>query len=196
MTGTSKALPKKSPARERLLGAATEAFYSKGIHSVGIEEIVERSNITRSTLYRHFPGKDDLVVAYLEAASSFEREQLEPIAFSAISCAAAVRAVAQAIAEQIMNPAFRGCAFLNAAAEYPDPAHPVRQAIQNHRTWFANLIAAIFRKGFDRQGDAFAHHFILLRDGAMAAGCLADPARVSALFLEAVERVLESARAD
>jgi AcrR family transcriptional regulator len=184
---------RKSEPRDRLLRTATEVFYAKGIHAVGIEEIVDRAQITRSTLYRHFPGKEDLVVAYLEAASQFERDSIASKLTPEQSPDAAVRAVAEAIVGQIENPAFRGCAFLNAAAEYPDVDHPVHQAILDHRTWFADLVRTLFRAVADTCWEESADLFVLLRDGAMTAGCLADPHQVSSVFLDGVERVLAAA---
>ena len=181
---------RRSEPRERLLRTATEVFYAKGIHAVGIEEIVDRAHITRSTLYRHFPGKEDLVVAYLELASRLERESIESALDPGQSPEDAVRAVAGAIVAQISNPHFRGCAFLNAAAEYPDEDHPVRRAILDHRTWFADLALTLFRRVSEEGGDRSAEVFVLLRDGAMAAGCLADPGQVGETFLLAVDGVL------
>jgi AcrR family transcriptional regulator len=192
VTGPDAPPRRKSEPRDRLLRTATEVFYAKGIHAVGIEEIVDRAEITRSTLYRHFPGKEELVVAYLETASQFEREGITSAITSEQSPEDAVRAVARAIVGQISYPAFRGCAFLNAAAEYPDADHPVRRAILEHRTWFSDLARTLFRAVGTADWEESAELFVLLRDGAMAGGCLADPTHVSSVFLDGVERVLGS----
>lgn len=186
--------PRKSEPRDRLLRTATEVFYAKGIHAVGIEEIVDRAKVTRSTLYRHFPGKEELVVAYLHTASQFEREHIASTLGSDQSPEDAVRAVARAIVSQINNPAFRGCAFLNAAAEYPDVDHPVHQAILAHRTWFSDLALTLFQPLSNaRRSKESAALFVLLRDGAMTAGCLGDRQQVSKVFLSGVERIVASA---
>src|SRR5688500_20167482 len=66
-----------SEARERLLNTATAIFYSAGIHSVGVERIVAEAKVTRATFYRHFPGKEDLVAAYLERIHQHIRGQSE-----------------------------------------------------------------------------------------------------------------------
>jgi len=193
--GTETRPRRKSEPRDRLLRTATEVFYAKGIHAVGIEEIVDRAQITRSTLYRHFPGKEDLVVAYLESASQYERAGIASAVTPEQSPKDAVRAVAQAIVGQITNPAFRGCAFLNAAAEYPDAEHPVRRAILDHRAWFSELALTLFRRVSDERPEEAAELFVLLRDGAMTGGCLADPGQVSTVFLDGVERLLATAAA-
>ncbi|MFI5708729.1 TetR/AcrR family transcriptional regulator [Kribbella sp. NPDC051620] len=179
-----------SEARLRLLDTATRVFYTEGIHSVGIDRIVAEASVTRATLYRHFTGKEELVVAYLHSVAQLERDQIEQAIAGADSAADSIRAAAKSITAGITSPGFRGCAFLNAAAEYPDPEHPVHQAVLAHRQWFATTIADLFTQ----LGDAFpeppARHFIMLRDGAMAAGCLADPTEVCDTFLKGVQGLL------
>lgn len=133
-----------SEARSRLLGTATRIFYTEGIHSVGIDRIVAEAQVTRATLYRHFAGKEELVLAYLEGVSQLERDQLDQAIAGADSAADSIRAVAKSITAGITSDGFRGCAFLNAAAEYPDPEHPVHQAVLAHRDWFATTIATLF----------------------------------------------------
>src|SRR5689334_18106094 len=117
-----------SEARSRLLDTAIGIFYAEGIHSVGIYRIVAEAKVTRATLYRHFPGKEDLVLAYLGEVDRAMRGQAEAAIAGAATAPDGVRALADAIAQGIRSPGFRGCAFLNAVAEYPDPAHPVHRA--------------------------------------------------------------------
>lgn len=179
-----------SEARDRLLRTASGIFYAKGIHAVGVDEIVETAQVTRSTLYRHFGGKDDLVVAYLEAASQAEREQVEEAVAAATSPEAAIRAIAAVVASQVNNPWFRGCAFLNAAAEYPEADHPVRQAVLAHRSWFREAIATAFEELPGHHTPNASEVFVMLRDGAMADGCLADPDDVARVFLRGVDDLL------
>ncbi|UMG91585.1 TetR/AcrR family transcriptional regulator [Nocardioides sp. TF02-7] len=184
-----------SEPRERLLRTASTIFYTKGIHAVGVEEIVDTAEVTRSTLYRHFRSKEELVVAYLRAASQGERSQVAALLTEDQSAADAVRTVARAVAGQIANPMFRGCAFLNAAAEYPDPDHPVHQAILEHRQWYFDLVAAQMERLAGRPARDAAEVFVLLRDGAMTAGCLADRERVTASFLQGVDDLVLRVRA-
>lgn len=177
-----------SEARSRLLNTALKVFYAEGIHSVGIDRIVEEAQVTRATLYRHFLGKEELVVAYLTEVDTAMRAQAA--AARSDSPADTLRALSQAIAAGIRSPEFRGCAFLNAAAEYPDPDHAVHQAVLAHRQWFEATVTeqfALIRK--DDAGPA-AKHFVMLRDGAMAAGCLSDAEAVCETFLRGVEGLL------
>ncbi|GAB2810531.1 TetR/AcrR family transcriptional regulator [Lentzea nigeriaca] len=181
-----------SEARTRLLNTALKIFYAEGIHSVGIDRIVEEARVTRATLYRHFLGKEELVVAYLGEADAAMRAQAERAAARGHSPADTVRALARAIAEGIRSPEFRGCAFLNAAAEYPDPEHPVHQAVLAHREWFQTTVTELFTQLREESAEAAARHFVMLRDGAMAAGCLSDAEIVCETFLRGVEGLLRA----
>ncbi|MFF7158260.1 TetR family transcriptional regulator [Streptomyces sp. NPDC008139] len=179
-----------SEARARLLGTATRIFYAEGIHSVGVDRVIAEAQVTRATLYRHFSGKEELVLAYLDQADRGLRAQAETALAGAGSAADQVRAVARSITEGIRSPGFRGCAFLNAVAEYPDPAHPIHQAVLAHRQWFLDTVTDLLAQvGYD-PADAAGRHLVMLRDGAMAAGCLFDPELISETFLQGVEGIL------
>ncbi|MEV4313267.1 TetR/AcrR family transcriptional regulator [Actinocrispum sp. NPDC049592] len=179
-----------SEARSRLLSTATRLFYLEGIHSVGVDRIVAEAKVTRATLYRHFPGKDDLIVCYLREADQAIRDQVNAIVAQGLPTPDTLRAIAESIAAGIRSPGFRGCAFLNAAVEYPDPAHPVHKAVLAHRQWFAQTITEVLARMGDAPTGPAARHFVLLRDGAMATGCLSDPEPICATFLEGVEGLL------
>ncbi|MFI5912018.1 TetR/AcrR family transcriptional regulator [Dactylosporangium sp. NPDC051541] len=173
-----------SEARDRLLGTASRIFYAEGIRSVGIDRLVAEAQVTRATLYRHFPGKDDLILAYLTAADQAIRAGVEEVVAAGLPGPETIRAISQGIAGNIRSEGFRGCAFLNAAAEYPEPDHPIHLAVLAHRQWFLDTVTAVL-------GDpAAGRHYVMLRDGAMAAGCLFDPALIDATFLAAVEGLL------
>lgn len=179
-----------SEARARLVETASRLFYAEGLHSVGIDRIISTAEVTRATLYRHFPSKDDLLVAYLGGADAAVRERVDAARAGGGSADDTVRAVAGTIAEDIRRPGFRGCAFLNAAAEYPDPDHPVHQAVLRHRAWLLTTMTELFAATGKPDAEPAGRHFVMLRDGAMAAGCLTDPDPVCDTFLRGVEGLL------
>jgi AcrR family transcriptional regulator len=181
-----------SEARSRLLGTASRIFYAEGLHSVGVDRIITEAGTTRATFYRHFPGKEDLVVAYLEAADRVLRERFAGARAGTGSAEDALRAIAVDIAADIRREGFRGCAFLNAAAEYPDPAHPVRRRIAEHRDWFLEGVTDLLGQFGHGDGGPAGRHFVMLRDGAMVAGCLSDPEAVCRTFLDGVEGLVWS----
>jgi AcrR family transcriptional regulator len=181
-----------SEARLRLLTTATNIFYAEGIHSVGVDRIIAEAKVTRATFYRHFPGKEDLVLAYLRAADQAIRNQVDEAIASGLPATDAVRAIAAGIAQSIQSPGFRGCAFLNAVAEYPAPDHPVHEAVLAHRQWFLDTINTLMARIQKTEAQAAAQHFVMLRDGAMAAGCLFDPVLICETFLRGVDGLVQT----
>ncbi|MFD4640156.1 TetR/AcrR family transcriptional regulator [Lentzea sp. NPDC058436] len=181
-----------SEARSRLLATAARLFYAEGIHAVGIDRVVAEAQVTRATLYRHFPGKEDLVLAYLTDAGRSVRELVEEAVADGSPAADTVRAISRSIAHGIQTADFRGCAFLNAVAEYPDPRHPVHQAVIEHRQWFLEVMTGLLARIRDEPALPAARHFVMLRDGAMTAGCLYDPELVCETFLRGVNGLLQA----
>ncbi|MFI7060168.1 TetR/AcrR family transcriptional regulator [Kribbella sp. NPDC050124] len=179
-----------SEARSRLLSTASELFYAEGLHAVGIDRVIAAAPVTRATLYRHFPSKDNLVVAYLTQADEAIRARVDAARTQDASPDDILRAVSRSIVDDIQRPGFRGCAFLNAAAEYPDPTHPVHQAVLKHRQWFLATITELFSATGKPDPEPAARHFVMLRDGAMTAGCLTDPKPISETFLRGIEGLL------
>ncbi|WCN79514.1 TetR/AcrR family transcriptional regulator [Micromonospora sp. LH3U1] len=179
-----------SEARLRLLTTATRIFYAEGIHSVGVDRIIAEAKVTRATFYRHFPSKEDLILAYLREVHQMDRGAVDAAIANNPSPVDPLLAIAGSIAQNIQSPGFRGCAFLNAAAEYPDTDHPVHQEIISHRRWFLDTLTMLMAQVHEETADPAARHFVMLRDGAMAAGCLFDPALVSETFLRGIEGLL------
>ncbi|MGW5580299.1 TetR/AcrR family transcriptional regulator [Micromonospora chokoriensis] len=179
-----------SAARLRLLTTAMRLFYAEGIHSVGVDRIIAEAQVTRATFYRHFPSKDDLILAYLREIHVLERGLVDAAIAANPAPVDSLLGIADAIAQNVQAPAFRGCAFLNAAAEYPDTGHPVHQEIIAHRQWFLDTLTMLMAQVHEETADPAARHFVMLRDGAMAAGCLFNPALVSETFLRGVEGLL------
>src|ERR1700759_226245 len=102
----------RSEARERLLATASELFYREGIRAVGVERILAEAPTTRATFYRHFPSKEDLVLAYLGGGDALTGADARAAVEAGASPAGTVRGVAAKLAEDLTTPGFRGCAFL------------------------------------------------------------------------------------
>jgi AcrR family transcriptional regulator len=181
--------------RDRLLEAATELFYAQGLRAVSADKIIERVGTTKVTFYRHFRTKDDLIVAYLEQNAAIERHGVgEAIAKADGDVDTAFRFIGEEIGKAACSPGFRGCAFINAAAEYPDPESSVRRVVDTHRAWywttFDQLIAPL-----DLPDQATATEtLLLLRDGAMIAGYLGDPSGTTDAFLRGCHAVIHGGR--
>ncbi|MYX93470.1 TetR family transcriptional regulator [Streptomyces sp. SID486] len=193
--GSSSGEPVRSEARERLLSTASGLFYREGIRAVGVERILAEAPATRATFYRHFPSKEDLVVAYLRGVDTDTRAGVQAAIEAAPCPADALRAIGTAVADSLASPEFRGCAFLKAAAEYPDPEDRVRQVILDHRAWYTTTLTGLFAQVFGnspRRGkpEHAARHFVMMRDGAMSGAHLDGVDSVGAAFRRGVEGLL------
>jgi AcrR family transcriptional regulator len=171
--------------RERLLHTASRLFYADGIQAVGVERLIKEANVTRATMYRHYPSKDDLVVAYLAGKSAEIRRGVAALAAAGSPREVLVNTM-KLVTDSVCEPDFRGCNFLNAAAEYPDPAHRVRVVIAEHRAWFYAELRARAAAAGHPDPDHAAHTLVVLRDGALQSGGLDDPIQVRETVQRAV----------
>lgn len=178
--------------RQRLLDTAAELFYAEGIQAVGVDRMIATAGVTKATFYRHFRSKDELVLAYLSTRDKEIRARTAQAAAVAKDPDQIVELLVGGLAEEICGPGFRGCPFINAAAEYPDPQHPVRQLIAEHRAWFRTALAELAAACGHPAPDAAAAALVLLRDGAMAGGYLDDPEVVRTHLLDTARSLLRA----
>lgn len=127
--------------RQRLLAVASQLFYAEGIHAVGIDRVIAEASVAKATLYAHFPSKADLVAAYLSNESQLWVEEanrrLEGLRPGTME---AIRALFEMLYENSMKRGYRGCPFINAAAEFPSPS-PVATQIDIHRDRLRKVFA-------------------------------------------------------
>jgi AcrR family transcriptional regulator len=180
------------PARQRILATARALFYAEGVHAVGIDRIIAEAGVAKATFYRHFPAKDDLVCAYLQEQSLTERTTAERIRGDAAPPLAKILELFQVIGDVGCRPGFRGCPFINAAAEYPDHGHQVQEVIAGHRRWFRTLLADLVSASGHPNPRRAAAMLAVVRDSLVVGSELDDPAEMRELARCAVERVLEA----
>ncbi|OIH99000.1 TetR family transcriptional regulator [Curtobacterium sp. MCBA15_009] len=173
-----------------MLETASRLFYEEGIHSVGVDRLISEASVTKATFYKHYGSKDNLILAYIRAQDERVQQRMESFTTSAETPAAAVRAWVTALADDVNDPEFRGCAFLNAAAEYHDPRDPVREVVATHREWYTERLATLLQEaGHPLPGDG-ADELMLARDGAMAGAYAGDAIAATAALQRVVDRVL------
>jgi AcrR family transcriptional regulator len=139
--------PARTSARDRLVAAASRLFHAAGIQSTGVDSIIDAAGVAKATFYRHFPSKDDLVVAWLRDPSTrwidrirsqAEASRPEPVE--------AIPMVFELVAEWLEAEDYRGCPYLNSAVEIGDPGHPaaavIRDFLQDVEDYLAGLAAA------------------------------------------------------
>ncbi|HEX4223008.1 MAG TPA: TetR/AcrR family transcriptional regulator [Pseudonocardiaceae bacterium] len=166
-----------SKPRERLLATARRLFYGEGIHSVPVDRLVTEAGVTRATFYRHFPTKEDLVEAYLRATDADLRAAVAG-ALDQPTPPEAAAALFELIGQTTCAAGFRGCHFINASAEYPDPADPVRVAVAEHRSWFQETVTRLAGQAGHPDPEYAGRVLVLLHDGALSAAELDDPEQV------------------
>ena len=178
-----------SSPRERLLDTARRLFYSEGIHTVPVDRLVTEAGVTRATFYRHFPAKEDLVEAYLHATDADLRAAVAD-ALDQASPQQSAAALLELIGQVTCSAGFRGCHFINASAEYPDPGDPVRVAVADHRAWFQEMVTVLAAKAGHPDPDYAGRVLVLLHDGALSAAELDDPAQVRETVIRAGRELL------
>lgn len=162
-----------SPARDRILATATELFTSTGIRVVGVDRLISDAGVARATFFRHFPTKDDLVVAFLDAQAEAAREELTRIRTRTPGGARALLAEIATGAKAGMDcQGFRGCEFINTAAEYSDPQHPARLVVDRHRAWIRDMMADALAELGSPLPFATAEVLLTMRTGAIVASSL------------------------
>ena len=187
--------PKRTdaPAKVRILETADRLFYEDGIRTVGIDRLIGESNVTKATFYKHWGSKDRLILHYLEGRHRSVQSLVGELVAGLEDPVAVLRGLTDAISAEIDKPGFRGCPFINAAAEYADPASPAREMVSTHREWYTDTLTELLRDaGHPLPGDA-ADDLMLARDGAMVGGYAGDSVSASAAFRRTTERVVKEA---
>lgn len=161
----------EAPVRERILDAATHRYYADGIRAVSADRLIAEAGVSKVTFYRHFPTKDDLITAYLvQQVTSAEESLAQKRAELAGKPEAVLRWYAEGVGAFACTPGFRGCPFINAAAELSQPDHPGLQVVMDHRTWLVSQFGELLGELGVADVDAKAEHLMMLRDGALVAG--------------------------
>ena len=191
MTDLLHSSPKKSSAaRDRLLRVASGLFYREGIHTIGLDRVLAEAGVTRATMYRHFAGKEGLVLAYLGEEDAALRALFADGASSAAEAADLLDVLIGGIADDISRHHTRGCPFINAAAEYPDATSPVRQLVAGHRDWFRDTLEQVLVAAGAEDPAEGAASLVLLRDAALVGGYLDGVEQTKAAFERTARKVL------
>ena len=183
-------------ARDRILETAFRLFYSRGIRAVGVDLIIAESGVAKATLYKHFPSKDQLVLAYLDKVDGIWGGQLHAAAAAAgPDPADQLVGIFDALGTACRRDGYRGCAFINAAAEAL-PGTPVHDRTVAHKQAVRAWVRELAAQAGAADPDGLARSLTLLVDGGLADGALAaDPAAATAAK-EAARALVAAAVAD
>lgn len=175
---------KQAPAKgdvapkEKLLQTAAQLFYQHGYRAVGVDTIAAESGIGKMTLYRHYPSKDDLIVAYLRQSDALFWRQWEQITAGIETPREQLLAFFGALQEYALTPACHGCPFLNVATEYPQPDYLGHRVALAHKQAVRARFVQLAQAAGAAQPQALADALLLLMDGAYMAARMFDAGTV------------------
>jgi AcrR family transcriptional regulator len=159
-----KAADRSSP-RERLLAAANELFYKEGVHTVGIDRVIERAGVAKATLYSTFGSKDELIRSYLEGRYAARKERITEVVAGCDTPRERLLAVFDVLGESISTPGYHGCAFVNASAE-AELGSPILGMVDEYRTWLRTLLIELAAAAGAGDPGGLARQLMMLYDGA------------------------------
>ncbi|MEO7599692.1 MAG: TetR/AcrR family transcriptional regulator [Opitutus sp.] len=190
MSATPVAVTPSSPKRDHLMTTAWRLFYRDGYRAVGIDTLLAEAEVAKMTLYNHFASKEELIVAVLERRSA----ELLASVDTAIEVAGKnpqkrLSSVFDGLKHWFQTDDFKGCAFIRALSEYPEPVHPIHQSAWSHKRQMNARLLSIVTPAGAKNSAQLADTISLLIDGAIVAAhatgsaLSADTARSAALSL-------------
>lgn len=182
----------RASARSRLLAAADRLFYAEGIHTVGIDRIIEEAGVAKGSLFYNFSGKEDLVAAYLAGRDERRRARTAQLQDELDDPADKLLAVFEVLHEAAMTPGYNGCPFANANAESaPDGIEA--QSMRAHRGWLDDLMLSLAVDAGYVDARGVAARLRLLYDGAVAGSHLDGHVAAVELAKDMAQQLLQTA---
>ena len=161
MSAKTAAVPS---ARERLLAAANELFYDEGVHTVGIDRVIERAGVAKASLYNTFGSKDELVRVYLEGRHAVIAARITGYIERYGDPRERLLGVFEAQGELFAEPGYRGCAFVSASAE--SPGEGVSRAADEYRGWVRGLLTGLAADAGAPDAELLGRQLHMIYDGA------------------------------
>jgi AcrR family transcriptional regulator len=193
MTTSRTETAERRSARQRLLDAADELFYAEGVHSVGIDRVIEHAGVAKATLYSAFGSKDELVRAYLIGRHQAIKAQLtRELGARYRTPREKLVGVFEVRGESLSRPEFRGCAFAVANAE-ARPGSAAQEATADYRDWMRSLFRDLAAGAGAPDPDALARQLHLLYDGVAATAWLDHDPTVAAVACAAAKALVDTA---
>jgi len=165
--------------RDELVRKALEIFYREGFHATGMDLLAAETGISKTTMFKHFRSKDELILAVLRLRDQNFRNWLFRRMAEAGPPRAQLMAMFDALAEWFGEPGFRSCMFIKAASEYPDPGNPIHAQAAEHKRLLFLQVEKIAADAGARDPAALARALLLLKEGAIVTAHLGhetDPA--------------------
>jgi AcrR family transcriptional regulator len=187
-----------SVAHMQLLDAAENLFYLEGTRNVGIDAVVKRAGVNKMSLYRQFESKEDLLRHYLLRTdqkfwayfdASISKHPEDP--------RRQLRQIFVDLAKRASAPRYRGCPFVNVAAEYPDRSHVARRMVADNKAQLLQRLIELANAAGAHDAPSLAKSLALLIEGAYAASQTYGPdSSVMTALPMAAEHLIDAAMVD
>jgi AcrR family transcriptional regulator len=159
--------------RACILDVASRLFYERGVHAVGLQQVIDEYGCGKNLLYREFPSKDELVVAWLEQCRKNWSDKITAItAPLADDPAGQLIAIVRAVADDVAEPGFRGCALRNTHAEFPDRDHPAHRVSVEYVKDIRSLLLDLAKRARAHDPETLADRIMLIIDGLLVNGAV------------------------
>ncbi|MBV5260446.1 TetR/AcrR family transcriptional regulator [Synechococcus moorigangaii CMS01] len=181
--------------RQRILETASSLFYEHGVRAIGVDLVVERAGIAKTSLYRHFRTKDELVAAFLEREdAAFWQAWDDVAARHRDDPEAELLAHMGWIAERVARPGYRGCPQINVAAEFPESGHPARQVEYEHKREMRRRIQALGERMQMADPAGFSASLSVFINGAFVSSRVLDPGEAKPVLADTAAALLSAYR--
>jgi AcrR family transcriptional regulator len=179
--------------RQRVVDAAADLFSRDGIRAIGVDALIAYADVARATFYRYFRSKDDLVVAWLlsDRARWFDAVRCETER-RASSASAQLVEFFDVLAELLVTPGFRGCPYLNTAAEFPAPSPALQDAVTSYVDEVAEYLGALATSAGYRDPQALGRSLWLVVAGEMALAAATHDPSIGATGADSARRLLSA----
>lgn len=180
--------------RERILRTAADLFYRQGVRAVGVDLIIDRAGVAKTSLYRHFRTKDELIAAFLRREDEdFWATWEETAARHPDDAAGELAAQLHWIGERVGRPGYRGCPQINVAAEFPSADHPAREVATAHKQELRRRLEEIARRMGAARPQVLGAQLAVLVNGAFVSTSILAPEEAVAVLQAAAEALVAAA---
>lgn len=195
-TAGAAAVEPAPDVRARILDTASRLFYERGVRAVGVDLVVLEAAVAKTSLYRYFPTKDDLIVAFLEREDLDFWAQWDGVAAQFPGDPAGeLDAHMRWIGERLARSNYRGCPQINVAAEFAEQDHPARQVSQRHMQALRGRLLDIARRLNVPQPEQLAAQLAVLVNGAFVSSGLLGADEATGVLRSALKALLAGAQA-
>lgn len=180
-------------ARDRLIDTAIDLFYAHGFNAVGLDRILHETGVTKTTFYKYFASREDLVVAAIRRRDEWEskawRRAVRKLA--GLDPRRQLLAMFDVLDIWFNDPSFGGCIFINAAAEFPDPADPAHQAAAEHKRQGRELYRDLARQAGAADPETFADLYTTILEGTLVLRHVHGRNDAARLARPSIERLID-----